>query len=125
MKDSLKFIGKALFIISIIVVIYNSDAFEEFDVRFPQEDYDNSVTSTPNPFPECNQKTKVAKSFCKFASKGKAKVKENKIESRADASNQYNNLEECLSDDKEIDSRQTRAEWCDSEYVLIKSSDIN
>ena len=123
MKDSLKFIGKALFIIFIIIVLYNT--FTEYDGPDSERDYDkNPITSTANPFPECNQSSSAAKSLCKFSAKVKVKS-EAMIESRADTSNQYNNLEECLNDDKEIGSTKTRAEWCDSGYVLIKSSDIN
>ena len=121
MKDSLKFIGMALFIIFIIFVLYNN--LTDYDGSDLERDYDkNPITSTINPFPECNQSSKAARSLCKLSAKVEVK-KEAKIKSRADESNQYNNLEECLNDNKEIDSTKTRAEWCDSGYVLIKSSD--
>jgi len=56
-----------------------------------------------------------------FLDRVKEKIEESKAERRADPNNQFENLEECLASDKEYDLNMSRAEYCESDYVLLKN----
>ena len=51
------------------------------------------------------------------------KTKEATEQSRANSDNQYNTLEECLSDNTEMVEYTTRDGWCDSSYVSIAENE--
>ena len=57
----------------------------------------------------------------KFLDKVKEGIDEVKAESRADPNNQFESLEECLASDNEYDLNLSRADYCESDYVLLKN----
>ena len=56
-----------------------------------------------------------------FLDRVKERIEEEKAESRADPNNQFESLEECLASDNEYDLNMSRAEYCESDYVLLKN----
>lgn len=65
--------------------------------------------------------TKPVGGINKFLNQVKENIEEAKAERRADPNNQFESLEECLASDKEYDLNMSRAEYCESDYVLLKN----
>ena len=65
--------------------------------------------------------TKPVGGINKFLNQVKENIEEAKAERRADPNNQFESLEECLASDNEYDLNMSRADYCESDYVLIKN----
>ena len=64
---------------------------------------------------------KGVKGLNNLADRVRENIDEAMAESRADPNNQFESLEECLASDKEYDLNMSRAEYCESDYVLLKN----
>ena len=64
---------------------------------------------------------KGVKGLNNLADRVRENIDEAMAESRADPNNQFESLEECLASDNEYDLNISRAEYCESDYVLLKN----
>ena len=105
MKNFLKLVG----IVFITAIVYGT--FTNYDGSDEDRPADFKSTTTTKPVGGIN----------KFLNRVKEKTEESKAERRADPNNQFESLEECLASDKEYDLNMGRAEYCESDYVLLKN----
>ena len=64
---------------------------------------------------------KGVKGLNNLADRVRENIDEAMAESRADPNNQFESLEECLASDNDYDLNISRAEYCESDYVLLKN----